>query len=422
MLGIILAVLLPLALLIAGAAILWVQARAPSYGRSASPGRMAGSAAAIGWLLLLLGIFSAVGLMSNVLCVLAWIVTAVVLLSLLYRYYSVERRSLLWTLMLAAEREIPLETAARVFAEERQDHIGRRALELAEFLEAGLPLALALKRARLSFPHAVLMAAELGQQTGNLGSTLRQAVGRTDESEVILRSAAERVFYLVFLVLFGLGMWTSLAAKVLPRHVMIFRDFELQLPAVTIWLVGITRFFAEYWPVTLLVAVPLLIALVRSFSYYVGYSPRYLPGLSASWHRADRSVIMRWLALAVRQKRPLPETMRLLAGYITRRGLRRKLEWAAKRIDQGDDWAECLRRADLIRKSEAAVFRSAQRAGNLPWALEEMAESSVRRSLYRFRAVINVAFPAALVAFGGVVLLITSAVLFPLFRMIQHLS
>ena len=415
-------ILAPLGLIVAGLGLLWAQARATSYGRAGSPGRLAGAVSTIGWLLFLLGVFAAVGLMTHVFFVVAWIVTAVVMGSLVYRYRSGERRSLLWTLMLAAEREIPLETAARAFAKERHDHIGRRALDLAEYLEAGLPLALALRRSRLPFPQAVLLAAELGQQTGNLGGALRQALGRTDEPELMLRSAAERAFYLVFLILFGLALWTFMMIKIVPAFEKIFQGFDMELPLITVWVIGVANLFATYWPLVLLMALALMVAVERSLSYYTGSSPRYLPAVGSGWERADRSVIMRWLAHAVRQSRPLPDMMRLISGYLTRPGLRRKLEWAAKRIDQGADWTECLGKAGLIRRPEVAVFRSAQRTGNLAWALEEMAQSSARRSAYRLHAMINLAFPAALIAFGGSVLFLMFGILAPLFHMIQVLA
>ena len=415
-------VLVPAGLMIAGLAILWAQSRGSFKGPAAHPDRLASAVSAVGWVLLLLGLFAAVGLMSHAFCIVAWVVTAVVLLSLMYRFRSAERRSLLWMLMAAAERRIPLETAARAFAEERHDQIGRRALDLAAYLEAGLPLALALKRSRLSFPHAVLLAAELGQQTDNLGRALRQALGHTDESEIILRSAMERTFYLAFLLIFSLAMWAFLMIKIVPAFQKIFVDFEMELPVVTTWVIGLAHAFTLYWPLFLLLGAFLLIILLRSLSYYTGYSTRYLPGLSPSWHRADRSVIMRWLALAVRQNRPLPDMMRLIAGYLTRRGLRRKLETVSRRIDQGADWTDCMRQAGLIRTAEAAVFRSAERAGNLAWALEEMSESSVRRSVYQLRAVINVAFPAAIIAMGGSVLLVMLGILTPLIHLIQGLT
>jgi type II secretory pathway component PulF len=418
-LEILLLVLVPLGLIVAGAAIVWAQSRWQTSGRSASSDRQGAVILAVGWTLLIVGIFAVVGLMANII---GWIVTAVILISLLYRFRSGERRSLLWMLMLAAERGIPLETAARAFAEERHDLIGSRALDLAEYLEAGLPLALALKRSRLTVPPSVLLSAELGQQTGDLGGALRQALGQNDAFEIVVRSAAERVFYLAFLLLFGIGVCTFLLVKIVPAFQKIFEDFGARLPPVTVCLVGVSNVIGQFWPLVLLLGVVVLAVLLRGLSYYTGSSPRYLPGITPSWHSVDRGVVMRWLAVAVRQNRPLADMMRLMAGYLTRRGLRRKMEWAAKRIEQGAVWTDCLRRAGLIRKAEAAVFESAERAGNLAWALDEMADSSVRRSAYRLRAAINVAFPAALVIAGGLVLFVAAAMLGPLFDLIAGLG
>jgi type II secretory pathway component PulF len=131
---------------------------------------------------------------------------------------------------------------------------------------------------------------------------------------------------------------------------------------------------------------------------------------------------MHWLAHAVRQNRPLPEMLRLMSGYLTKRRLRNKLQRTARRIDQGLQWTECLLEAGLIRQPEAAVFHSAERTGNLAWALDEMAESNARRSVYRLRAVTNVAFPVTVAALGSVVLLIAFAMLSPLFKLISSLS
>ncbi len=376
----------------------------------------------IGWVLFLVGLFAVVGLMAHAFFLLAWIAATLILIALFHRYRAAERRSLLWTLMLAAERGIPLDTAARAFAEERRDATGQRVRDLAEYLEAGLPLALALKRSQLHFPQAVLLSAELGQQTGSLGSALRKALGRGGDAESVFRSAIERVFYLACLVFIGLCILTFMMVKIVPAFFKILHEFSVAPPAALSALVAVFRALIDFWPVILLLAALGLVILVRSLAHQTVYSPRYLPGMITSWQRADRSVILQWLAHAVRQGRPLPEMMRLVSGYITRAGLRRRLQRAAKLIDQGAEWTGCLQKCGLIGKPEAAVFRAAERTGNLAWALEEMAESNVRRSVYRIQAWINVAFPASLLVLGGCVLLIAFAMLSPLFKMILCLT
>ena len=415
-------ILIPLGMLGTGLVILSMLNRADTNGSSSSQIQSAVLAQAIAWTLIIVGLFALAGILAGPLTPLVWIILAVILLSLLYRFRSVERRSLLWTLMLAAERNIPLHTAARAFATERKDHIGKRAFDLADYLEAGLPLALALQRSRLHYPQSVLLSAELGQQTGNLGGALRRALGSNNESELVMRAVAERTFYLICIILFGATLLSFIMLKIVPAMQKIFCEFGVELTGAMQLLIAISYAAVNYWFIFLPIAIVLVILMLRSLAYYTGASPRYMPGIIAGWQRTDRSVVMHWLAHAVRQNRPMPEMMRLISAYLTKRRLRNKLQRAARRIDQGLDWTECMQEAGLIRRPEAAVFRSAERTGNLAWALDEMAESNARRSIYRLRAFTNIAFPAAILTLGCCVLLITFAVLSTLAKLISCLT
>jgi type II secretory pathway component PulF len=411
----------PFGLMIAGVVILWAQACRRARG-DLRPGPLATVAKVLGWALLLLGLFAGILLMANVLFLFAWIAAVVVLLFIQYQYQSMERRSLLWVLMAAAEHGIPLESAAREFAEERHDWIGHRALDLAEYLEAGLPVALAFERSRLTLPPAIALATDLGNQTGNLGPALRQVLSRRDTSERVLRTAAEKLFYLGFLILFGMVLWAFLLLKVVPAFQKILHDFGTPMPPATQWLIGISGFTIQVWPLVVLLLGLLLVLPLNGLLYYTGLSQRCLPGFGRLGQSMDGAIVLRWLAVAVRQNRPIAEMMRLLAGYFPRRGARRKLEWAAKRIDQGADWTETLEQAGLIRRPEIAVFGSAERTGNLAWALEEMAESSLRRTAYRLQAVLGIAFPAAVLVLGAGVAMVALGMLAPLITLIQSLA
>ena len=415
-------ILVPLGMMVAGLVILSMQNRVgPSSPGMASeePGVVL---RAIAWILIIVSIFAIAAILTGPLFLPVWIILAIILLSLLYRFRSVERRSLLWTLMLAAERNIPLDTAARAFAAERRDHIGRRAFDLAEYLEAGLPLALALQRSQLHYPQSILLSAELGQQTGNLGGALRRALGPNTESELVMRAIAERTFYLICILLFGASLLSFIMIKIVPAMQKIFDEFEVNLTGAMQLLIAVVHILVNYWFILLPIGVVLVVLMLRSLTYYTGASPRYMPGILAGWQRTDRSAIMHWLAHAVRQNRPLPEMMRLISAYLTKRRLRAKLQQTARRIDQGLDWTECMQEAGLIRRPEAAVFRSAERTGSLAWALDEMAESNARRSIYRLRALMNVAFPAAILGLGCCVMLIATAILSTLFKLISMLS
>jgi type II secretory pathway component PulF len=404
--------------MLAGGAALWIWGILPRHPRAG----LALGLSAAGWTLLLVGLFILMGVLTHIAFLITWVLAAAILGSLVNQYRSSVRYSLLWSLRVAAERGIPLEAAARAFAEERRDVLGRRALDLADYLEAGLPLALALRRAGLFFPPEVMLAADLGQQTSQLGVALRQVLDRDEGTEELTRALTEKLFYLVGVVTFGLGVWVFVLLKIVPAYERILQDFALRMPAVTQVLLTVSRFVAMYWFLLFPLAAILVVLLVAGLGGYVRAAPRVLPRLGLLVRPADGAVVLRWLATAVRQERPLAEMIRVLAGYFPQWDLRRRLKWSAKRIEQGADWCDSLRRNGVLHRPECAVFQAAARAGNLAWALEAMADNRVRRAVYRLRALLSLGFPLAVAVIGGVVLFFAVALLIPLFALIQGLA
>ncbi len=410
----------PFAMIAAGVIVLWVvgQQRDPGGGRDALTAGWRG----VGWGLLLVGIFLVITFTAVIFAVVLWAAAVFVIVGTAVRYLSAERQSLLWVLAVAAERGIPLEAAARAFAGERNDVMGKRALMLADYLEAGVPLSLALRRSRCRVSDAALLAAELGERTGTLGVGLRKLVDDVDEHEATLRSLLERVFFLVFLLLFAKLVLTFLLLKIFPVFAKMLSEFELDLPVATRLLVSISDAILQGWfwfsPLIALIGVALVIGVLC----YLGVSPRNFPVLRRLWWAADCALVMHWLALAVRHNLPLADMVRLLGEYFPQSSLRGRLERASTRIDRGADWCDALRQVRVFRRSESALFEAAQRAGNLAWALEEMADSGVRRSAYRIRAAVDLGFPVALLVFGAAVLFVILATFLPLVLLIEGLA
>jgi type IV pilus assembly protein PilC len=415
-----LVLLVPLVLTVGGVLVLWHCYRElPTAQQVGSLSNDLGKVT--GWCLLLLGLFALLALMTGLFFLVAWVAAAIVLVSMLARYRETEQESLLWMLMVAAERNIPLESAARAFADERNDSVGLRARRLAEYLEAGVPLALALQRTQHRLSPATLLAADLGQQTGRLAPALRQVVTQSDDFDRTFRSMLEKIFYLGFLIVVILLNLGFLMLKIVPVFERIMVDFQTEIPTDLRLLVSVSGWFVNYWFIFSPVWLVIVLLLLSGLLYYMGVLPHRFPILRGIWWRVDCAWVMRWLADGVRQKRPIAESVRLLSGYFPQPRMRAKLAWAAGRIDQGADWCESLQLAGVFRKAERAVFKSAERVGNLPWALEEMAEGGTRRMALRLRTYISIAFPMIVVLLGVCVACIERGILVPLVSLIHWL-
>ncbi len=135
-----------------------------------------------------------------------------------------------------------------------------------------------------------------------------------------------------------------------------------------------------------------------------------------------RRDILDTLALAAAQQRPIVDGIAALARTYPNPDIRRRLRRAGIDAEGGQDWCESLCRRGLICRPEMAVLQAAQRVGNLPWALREMADSARRRFVYRLQAIAHLAFPPLVIVIGLAVMFVVVALFVPLISLIEALA
>jgi len=102
--------------------------------------------------------------------------------------------------------------------------------------------------------------------------------------------------------------------------------------------------------------------------------------------------------------------------------IRRPLQESFRQIEAGADWRDALWRNGLLPAAEAAVLKAAQRAGNLAWAMREMADRLTRKFTQRLTACLSVGFPAVLLVLGLLMGWFAVAMILPLAKLILDLS
>ncbi len=98
--------------------------------------------------------------------------------------------------------------------------------------------------------------------------------------------------------------------------------------------------------------------------------------------------------------------------------------WARPPLDatQGVEWTEALFENGLLTPSDVGVLASAQRAGNLAWALRELAETGERRWAYRLQAWSQLLFVLTMLVLGLLVFVLAVAFFLPLITLIERLA
>lgn len=352
----------------------------------------------------------------------AWVILVFVLIDGSKKYTASRQYGLLWLLTVAAERSMPLTPAIEAFSRERGDSFGRKARYLVTLLNAGVPLPTALERCPGLLPRYAIPTVRVGFDTGTLAQALRRATALREIHEPLWMALQGRLSYLLAVPFFGFITLTFIMLKLVPSFEKIFRDFGTPLPALTSVLINIANLTCSYWflllPLWLLAPAILFYLPIR----YFGWTDLDLPGMGQFTRRLDSAEILDTLALVAGQQRPMSQGFAALAHSYPKRRIRERLSQVTIDVMMGEDWCNSLAKRGLIGQAELTMLRAAQRVGNLPWALTELAESVRRRVAYRVQAVAEICFPPVIILIGAVILFVVVALFVPLISLITRLA
>ena len=341
---------------------------------------------------------------------------------ILARQRSTQQDSLLWILAVAVERGMPLAPTLASFADQFRGAYRRRIMNLAAQLNWGTPLPEALEKVRRVVSRDAILMAYAGQEAGRLPQALRTTASARSTQLPIWAAIASRFSYLLGLLLAIQAICGFLLYFIVPKFEAIFKDFGVSLPPVTILLIEGSHQLVKYgffsaWVPPL--EIMLLVFLPFSFAGWINYDVPFFDRLLKCRHLA---LILRALALVVEAGKPIETGLSVLAAHYPTWWVRRKLIKVNASVRRGEPWIDALWRQGLIRATDAEVLGTSAEVGNLAWAMRELSETSERRLMFRFHAVLQTIFPLVVVSIGVGVLFLAVAFFAPLTELIRGLT
>jgi len=397
----------------------------------------------------------ATGVVEGCLFLLSWFsvllagATFVVVLIAHWRYRANRRAALLVAMASAADKFMPLGPAAEAFADEWRGSFRRRAKRLARALDAGTPLPQALRQANVPVsPMEVVFALlllgplgviyvyviasrglvspkalsiiEAGQEAGVLSGAIGEAARQSLPRESLAKASLP-IWYLVDMLLVAAGVIAFVMIKIIPAFIKIFDDFDTNLPPLTILLVQTADFFANYFYIALPLVLLLVLAAFHFALRYFGLSTWDPPLIAGIARRLDVAAVLRLLAVAAAAERPLEPALAAFARTFPNDSLRRRLRRVRDDVSHGADCWESFRIHGLLKAREAAMLKTAERVGNLPWMLGETSAGIERRFAYRLQIASQFAMPAVVLTLGALVFAVVVGLFLPIIALIENL-
>ena len=333
---------------------------------------------------------------------------------------SIRRDPLLWVLAGSAERGLPLEPGLATFGALSGGIERIRARAILRLIEQGATPSEAFGRVPSLLPVDALVFLRMGWNGDRLGRALRDLIRRRGLARPYRNATSARLAYLIWTVFVMQFIVSFLLYWIAPQFAAIFADFGVPLPRITAWIIGITSGTRLVgW---LLVGL-LLEFVLLAFVAIVTADPLHWNIAPIDWLllRRHASTVLRALSGEVALGRPLPEALTRIAAAYPSGVVRRRLRKAAARIGQGMPWPRALRIAGFVRRPDAALLDAAARAGNLDWALGELADAQERRIGFRLAALGQILFPISLLIVATPVFVLAVTYFYPLVVLIQAL-
>jgi len=415
--------------------------------------RLAGRVEVSGWLLLLLTGLVFCAILTPLLPVYPIVLLFLVPILLWQRRRSRECQ-LLWLLALAAKHR-------RGLASEVEQHAGNwtgfhaaRLRELAAYLRSGqslssslrfcsdetwspvvwvllfilfplLPIALLVRELKAStpLPEWCVSLIETGEETGTLDQALAQCAkehlgwirsrGRAGSLTGLMLYVWAYTAIIVQVVLF-------LMISIIPKYKAIFEGFGTEMPSVTVLLIELSDLIAEYY--FLIVPIVLVPPVVLVLMDYRGWKDARLRVFSRAYRWFDAGGILRHLARAVARGEPLPRSLIAVANSHQRPCVAEAIARVFISVDSGQDCWNGLYREGFLNRRDLMLIEAAQRNGNLPWALREIADLHEKQAEFRFAVCLDILRPMAVICVGLFVAFIALGMFMPLVSLLNALS
>jgi type IV pilus assembly protein PilC len=113
-------------------------------------------------------------------------------------------------------------------------------------LEDGKSFSNALKEYPGIFPYSYLQVVQSTEKAGDIGQGLREIADYMEKRLIINEQIKKALTYPIFVIILGIAVIILLVAVVLPPILELFKNFQAQLPPLTVFAIGMLNFLLTY--------------------------------------------------------------------------------------------------------------------------------------------------------------------------------
>ena len=265
----------------------------------------------------------------------------------------------------------------------------------------------------------LIAAAELG---GFLPVALDRLRDMEERREELNNTMVSAVSYPMVLALFSIAVVIFVLVVVFPKFEEIFSAIHDQLPITTRWLMAASDILRKWW-------IPILAVSAVSFKLLHDWAKRpagsewidrailRTPGLRDILIQMNVVQMLRVIGLSLENGVGMVEALRSARAAVSSTYFRLFLDRVEAGVNEGRGLHQGFNEEETLPDLVKQMVATGEESGNLPAVMARLADFYEREWRRALGLIAKIAEPAMLVIMGGVVGLIVSSLILPIFKL-----
>ena len=346
-----------------------------------------------------------------------------------YRIKRSEIIEILENLHLIVKSGLPINTALMDLAEDAENPAVKNMLTDISFkVRSGEVLSSALKKYRDIFSDVVISLIKIGEETGSLDKTLKDAAEHLRKLEELKAKTKQALIYPAFAFFATIGAMLFWMIYVLPKITNAFKNFGIELPITTKILIWSSDFIKSY----ILLIIGLLIFLIfmvnilrlknAKFRYITDKLLLRFPVLGIIIVNFNYAFFAEYIRLMITSGLPLYQSLQIMEKAMKNFVFKTAVKNVYQSITVGTAFSESLREQNLFSPLIIRMISIGEQTGKLDEQLNYISKYYYDKVDYISQNIAKMIEPIVIGIIGAFMLIIMLGLIGPIYELISNVT
>lgn len=299
--------------------------------------------------------------------------------------------------------------------------------QLLEDIEEGRQFSAALAKHPEVFSTTYTNLIAASEDGGFMHEVLEQLLAMDEKREKLRQTVSAALSYPIFLLVFAIAVVIFVLVVVFPKFADLFSQIQDQLPITTVLLMETSEILKQYW----VYIVTGLVMLITAFKYWAGteqgvekldWAKLNLPLVGGIFSQLYLVQSLRVLSLSLNNGVGIMDSLHACKEVVSNRLFRKLIADVEGHVEQGGGVAAGFENSSFIPPIVEQMIHTGESTGNLPKVLSRLSDHFETELSSRLQTLSRLAEPVMLLVMGGMVGLIVSSLILPIFKLSRAVS